>query len=158
DAKPGPEREKYSLSSFGAVFAKVRVDPDLGTIRVAHIAGVYDVGRVINPKTTRSQLIGGIGFGIGMALSEETLYDPRTGHVVTRGLGDYHVPSMADTPTITVETLDIADPHIPGPGARGMGEIGVVGTTAAITNAVYHATGVRRRELPLTPAKMMAGA
>lgn len=155
EAKPGSEREKYSLSSFGAVFAKVRCDPELGTIRVAHIAGVYDIGRVINPKTTRSQLIGGIHFAIGMALSEETLYDPRNGHVVTRGLSDYHIPSMADCPDITVEMLDIPDPHIPGPGARGMGEIGIVGTAAAITNAVYHATGVRHRALPLTPAKMI---
>ncbi|MBC8104170.1 MAG: xanthine dehydrogenase family protein molybdopterin-binding subunit [Cytophagales bacterium] len=155
EAKPGPEREAFSFSSFGAVFAKVRVDPELGTVRIAQVAGVYDVGRVINPKTTRSQLHGGIGFGIGMALTEETIYDSRTGRAVIRDLADYHIPSMADTPLITVETLDIADPQIPGPGARGLGEIGIVGTAAAITNAVYHATGIRYRSLPLTPAKMV---
>ncbi|MBC8141134.1 MAG: xanthine dehydrogenase family protein molybdopterin-binding subunit, partial [Armatimonadetes bacterium] len=156
-AKPGAEREKHSISSFGALFAKVRVDPELGTIRVQHIVGVFDIGRVINPQTAESQFHGGIGFGIGMALCEETVYDPRNGRAAMRGLADYHVPSMADTPRITVEALNIPDPQIQGPGARGLGEIGIVGTAAAITNAVYHATGMRHRELPLTPTRMIAG-
>lgn len=154
-AKPGEEREKYSFYSFGAVFVKVRVDEPTGTIRLARLCAVYDVGRLMNPKTAHSQIIGGVMMGLGAALMEETQYDPRTGRAVVRNLADYHVPSLADTPDITVEWLNIPDPHISELGARGIGEIGCVGTPAAITNAVYHATGQRLRSLPLTPDKLL---
>ncbi|WP_022825092.1 xanthine dehydrogenase family protein molybdopterin-binding subunit [Hymenobacter norwichensis] len=155
EAKPGDEREKYSFYSFGAVFVKVRVDELTGTIRVAQLCAVYDVGRLMNPKTAHSQIIGGVAMGLGAALMEETHYDPHNGRAVVRNLADYHVPSMADTPNIQVEWLNIPDPHISELGARGIGEIGCVGTPAAITNAVYHATGRRFRSLPLTPDKIL---
>ncbi|SFQ53607.1 xanthine dehydrogenase family protein molybdopterin-binding subunit [Hymenobacter arizonensis] len=154
-AKPGEEKEKYSFYSFGAVFAQVRVDEASGSIRVARLCAVYDVGRLMNPKTAHSQLIGGIAMGLGATLMEATHYDPRNGRAVVRNLADYHVPSMADTPDIAVEWLNIPDPHISELGARGIGEIGCVGTPAAITNAVFHATGQRLRSLPLTPDKLM---
>jgi xanthine dehydrogenase YagR molybdenum-binding subunit len=155
EAKPGDEREKYSFYSFGAVFVKVRVDELTGTIRVAQLCAVYDVGRLMNPKTAHSQIIGGVAMGLGAALMEETHYDPHNGRAVVRNLADYHVPSMADTPNIQVEWINIPDPHISELGARGIGEIGCVGTPAAITNAVYHATGRRFRSLPLTPDKVL---
>ena len=154
-AKPGEEREKYSFYSFGAVFAQVRVDEASGSIRVARLCGIYDVGRLMNPKTAHSQLMGGMAMGMGAALMEATHYDPRNGRAVVRNLADYHVPSMADTPDLLVECLNIPDPHISELGARGIGEIGCVGTAAAITNAVFHATGQRQRSLPLTPDKVL---
>jgi len=154
-AKPGEERDKYSFYSFGALFAQVRVDEASGSIRVARLCGVYDVGRLMNPQTARSQIIGGMTMGLGAALTEATHYDPRNGRAVVRNLADYHVPSMADTPDIQVEWLNIPDPHISELGARGIGEIGCVGTAAAITNAVFHATGRRLRSLPLTPDKVL---
>ncbi|RAK62374.1 xanthine dehydrogenase family protein molybdopterin-binding subunit [Hymenobacter edaphi] len=154
-AKPGEEREKYSFYSFGAVFAQVRVDEASGTLRVARLCGVYDVGRLMNPKTAHSQIIGGMAMGLGATLMEATHYDARTGRAVVRNLADYHVPSMADTPDMQVEWLGIPDPHISELGARGIGEIGCVGTAAAITNAVFHATGRRLRSLPLTPDKLV---
>ncbi|RAK70047.1 xanthine dehydrogenase family protein molybdopterin-binding subunit [Hymenobacter edaphi] len=153
--KPGEEREQYSFYSFGAVFVKVRVDEASGSIRLARLCAVYDVGRLMNPKTAHSQIIGGVMMGLGATLMEETQYDQRTGRAVVRNLADYHVPSLADTPDITVEWLGIPDPHISELGARGIGEIGCVGTPAAITNAVYHATGQRLRSLPLTPDKLL---
>jgi xanthine dehydrogenase YagR molybdenum-binding subunit len=154
-AKPGAEREQYSFYSFGAVFAKVRVDEASGSIRVAQLCAVYDVGRLMNPQTAHSQFIGGMAMGLGATLMEATHYDARNGRAVVRNLADYHVPSMADTPDIIVETLNIPDPHISELGARGIGEIGCVGTPAAITNAVFHATGKRLRSLPLTPDKLL---
>jgi xanthine dehydrogenase YagR molybdenum-binding subunit len=154
-AKPGDERKQYSFYSFGAVFAKVRVDEASGAVRVAQLAGVYDIGRLMNPRTVRSQLLGGLAMGLGAALLEATHYDERNGRPVVRNLADYHVPSMADTPDIVVEWLDIPDPHISELGARGIGEIGCVGTPAAITNAIYNATGQRMRSLPVTPDKLV---
>ena len=154
-AKPGEEKEKYSFYSFGAVFAQVRVDEASGSIRVARLCAVYDAGRLMNPKTAHSQIIGGMAMGVGATLMEATHYDPRNGRAVVRNLADYHVPSCADTPDMTVEWLNIPDPYISELGARGIGEIGCVGTPAAITNAVFHATGRRLRSLPLTPDKLM---
>ena len=154
-AKPGEEKDKYSFYSFGAVFAQVRVDEASGSIRVARLCSVYDAGRLMNPKTAHSQIIGGMAMGVGATLMEATHYDPRNGRAVVRNLADYHVPSCADTPDMTVEWLNIPDPYISELGARGIGEIGCVGTPAAITNAVFHATGRRLRSLPLTPDKLM---
>jgi xanthine dehydrogenase YagR molybdenum-binding subunit len=155
ESGPGEEREKFSFFSFGAVFAKVRVDEETGTIRVDNLAAVYDGGRVMNPKTARSQFIGGMTFSMGLTLMEATEYDPNNGRAVIRNLADYHIPCMADTPEFAIEWLDIPDPHINELGARGFGEIGMVGTPAAITNAVFHATGKRLRSLPLTPDKLI---
>lgn len=149
------EEEKFSSHSFGAMFAEVRVDPDFGEVRVSRYTGVFGVGRAMNIKTTRSQLIGGIVMGIGMGLMEETVYDPNFARVVNHDLAEYHVPVNADIPDIDVVVVDEFDPHASPIGAKGVGEIGIVGTAAAIANAVYHATGVRVRELPITPDKLL---
>jgi xanthine dehydrogenase YagR molybdenum-binding subunit len=154
-AKRGDEKEQYAFHSFGAVFAEVHVDADLGTIRVARIVGVYDVGRVLNAKTARSQLIGGIVWGVGAALEEATLLDARYGRFVNGNLAEYHVPVNADIGAIDVTVLDFPDPRFNSLGARGIGEIGITGVVAAIGNAVYHATGVRVRDLPITLDKVM---
>ncbi len=155
--KPEQDRDmdKYSFHSFGAQFCRVRVDPELGTVRLTHFVSVMDVGTILNPKTARNQIMGGIGFGIGMALSEETAYDPRNGRPVARNLADYHVAAHADVPDIQVEFLNIPDPHLNRLGARGVGEIGTTGVAAAIANAIFNATGKRLRELPLTPDKVI---
>jgi xanthine dehydrogenase YagR molybdenum-binding subunit len=113
------------------------------------------VGRVINPKTTRSQIIGGVVWGVGMALLEETLIDPRTGRYVNADLAEYHVPVNADVGVIDATLVDEDDPHVSPIGAKGAGEIGITGVAASIANAVYHATGVRVRELPITLDKLL---
>jgi xanthine dehydrogenase YagR molybdenum-binding subunit len=153
--QPGRELEKFSFHSFGVQFAKVRVDPSLGTIRVAQMVSVFDVGRVINAKTARSQAYSGITQGIGMALMEQTVYDSRNGAIVSDSLADYLVPVNADIPEIDVTFLDIPDFNISSIGARGIGEITITGVAPAIANAVYHATGVRVRELPITIEKLL---
>jgi xanthine dehydrogenase YagR molybdenum-binding subunit len=149
------DKEKHSFYSFGSHFVEVRVDPDLGTIRVGRVVSAFDVGRVLNLKTARSQALGGVVMGIGMALLEETVRDPKTGRIVTRNLADYRVPVNADVPGIEVLFVNIPDPFISVNGARGIGEIGITGISAAIANAVYHATGKRVRDLPITPEKIL---
>ena len=145
--------KQYAFHSFGAQFAEVWVDEDLGTIRVKRFTSVQDVGRIMNEKTARSQIIGGVIFGIGAALMEATEYDKRWGNPVTRTLADYHVPVHLDIPPIDVHFIGKPDPHISPIGARGIGEIGITGVSAAIANAVFNATGKRFRDLPLTPDK-----
>src|SRR5262249_242283 len=152
---PGAEQVKFSFHSFGAQFVKVRVDEDLGTVRVMKVVSVFDVGRVINAKTARSQAFSGIIQGIGMALMEETIYDRRRGTIVTGSLGEYLVPVNADVPEIDVTFLDNPDFNISSVGARGIGEITITGVAPAIANAVYHATGVRVRDLPITIEKLL---
>jgi xanthine dehydrogenase YagR molybdenum-binding subunit len=147
-----PDRSYYS---FGAQFVKVRVDMELGQIRLEKMLGVYGAGRILNAKTARSQMLGGMIWGIGMALHEETLYDPNNGRVVSRNLADYHVPSCADSPDIQVEWITEEDTMMSPIGAKGVGELGVVGVAAAIANAVYNATGKRIREFPLLPEKLL---
>ena len=155
DAETDHDDEKYSFHSFGAQFCKLRVDEEMGTIRLLDWASVMDVGRILNHRTARSQVLGGVGYGIGMALSEETLYDPNTARPYTRNLADYHVAVNADMPRIQVDFVEVPDPHINSLGCRGLGEIGIVGVPAAIGNAVFNATGKRLRELPLTPDKFV---
>ena len=147
--------KQYELHSFGAIFAEVRVDLDTGVVRVPRLVGVFDVGRVINPRTACSQLRGAMIAGLGGALTEEGYFDPNNGRAVVRNLADYHIPSHADVPEITVETLDIPDPHMGDLGARGLGEIGTNNVPAAIGNALFNATGKRLRNLPLTPERVM---
>jgi xanthine dehydrogenase YagR molybdenum-binding subunit len=153
-ARPGAEQQQYSMHAFGSVFAEVRVDPDLGEIRVARIVGAYGVGRVLNAKTARSQLAGGIIYGIAMALHEQTAIDPRTGRYVNADLSEYLVPVNADVGSIDIILVDEDDPHVDAIGVKGIGEIGTTGVAAAIANAVYHATGVRVRDLPVTLDKV----
>jgi xanthine dehydrogenase YagR molybdenum-binding subunit len=156
NAKPGDAYQKLAFFSFGAVFAEVRVDPDLGEVRVTRVVGIYDVGKVLNPMLARSQILGGITFGIGMALMEATIPDAPTGRMVNANLAEYHVPVSTDVPAdFVVEFLDVPDPNMAADGARGVGEIGIVGTPAAIANAVFHATGKRIRDLPITPDKLV---
>jgi xanthine dehydrogenase YagR molybdenum-binding subunit len=155
EAKPGDETQQYSMHAFGAVFAEVRVDPDLGVVRLARMVGAYGVGRVLNPKMARSQLIGGITFGIGMALMEHTILDPRNGRYVNADIAEYHIPVHADVPPIDILFADERDEHVDPIGVKGIGEIGMTGVAAAIANAVFHATGARIRDLPITLDKLL---
>jgi xanthine dehydrogenase YagR molybdenum-binding subunit len=141
--------------SFGAVFAEVSVDRGLGMTRVNRVVAVYDVGRIVNRQTARSQFIGGIVWGISLALYEETEVDWRYGRIANANLADYHVPVNADIGEIDASALDIPDYKLDSVGARGLGEIGITGTGAAISNAIFHATGKRVRDLPITPDKLL---
>lgn len=154
-AEQGDEKKRYAMQAFGAVFVEVHVDPELGTVRVPRIVGSYGVGRVINRKTTHSQLMGGIVWGIGMGLMEKTEMDWRVGRAVNANLADYHVPVNADIGDIEIIVVDEQDKHINELGTKGVGEIGITGVAAAIANAIYHATGKRIRDLPITPDKLI---
>jgi xanthine dehydrogenase YagR molybdenum-binding subunit len=155
ESKPDEAAEKFSMHSFGAVFVEVHVDTDLGEIRVPRIVATYGVGQLLNEKTGRSQLMGGIVWGVGMALLEKSEYDPRTGRIVNANLGEYHVPVNADIGTIDITVLDEKEDKINALGVKGIGEIGITGVAAAIANAVFHATGKRVRDLPITLDKVM---
>jgi len=156
DSKPGDASQRFSMHAFGAVFVEVAVDPDLGQSRVRRIVGAYGAGRIVNPKTTRSQCIGGMIGGIGMALMEHAVVDPRNGRVPNANLAEYPVPVHADAPPVMdVIFVEEHDPHINPLGAKGVGEIAMVGVAPAITNAIYHATDKRIRELPVTPDKLL---
>lgn len=141
--------ESFSMHAFGAVFVEVSVDPDVGTIRVRRVLGVYAAGRIVNPLLARSQCIGGMVGGIGMALMERTALDPRDGRPVNAHMADYLVPVNLDIPDLDVVLLDEHDPHVNPLGVKGLGEISLVGIAPAIGNAVYHATGTRVRTLPI---------
>jgi xanthine dehydrogenase YagR molybdenum-binding subunit len=151
----GDKKKQYAMHSFGAHFTAVRIDPMLGEIRVTRMLGVYGAGRILNPKTARSQMIGGMIGGIGMALMEKTVIDPNQGRIVNANFSDYLIPVHADVPDIEVVFVDEHDPHVNFLGTKGIGELSIVGVAAAITNAVYHATGRRIRELPITPDKLL---
>lgn len=151
----GEKDESKGFQSFGAQFCEVKIDPDLPLVRVTRFVSVMDCGRVINPKTGGNQIVGGIVMGIGMALEEETVYDPATGLPVTRNLADYHVPVNADIHVIEPYFVGEPDFAFNPMGARGMGEIGNTGTAAAVANAVFHATRKRVRDLPITLDKLI---
>jgi xanthine dehydrogenase YagR molybdenum-binding subunit len=148
------DRRRWVKAASGAQFCEVRVDPDTGEVRVSRWVGVFDIGTVINAKTASSQLRGGIVMGIGMALSEETLVDPRTGRIMNPSLAEYHVPVHADIPAIEVSCLGEPDPTMPL-GLVGAGEVGITGVAAAVANAIHHATGKRVRDLPITLDKLL---
>jgi xanthine dehydrogenase YagR molybdenum-binding subunit len=146
---PGSERQRYAMHAFGAVFVEVAIDPELATIRARRAVGAYAAGRIVNPRLARSQCIGGMVGGIGMALMERTLLDPRDGDVATASLVDYPVPLNLDIGTLEAEFVEEDDPHVNPLGVKGVGEIALVGVAPAIANAVFHATGRRVRRLPI---------
>jgi xanthine dehydrogenase YagR molybdenum-binding subunit len=149
------DAKNFSSFSFGAQFAEVHVDADLGQIRVARMTGVFAAGKILNAKTARSQFMGGMVWGISMALLEGAIYDPRLGRIVNNNLAEYHVPTNADVGNIDGAWVEEDDPHVSPIGAKGIGEIGITGSVAAIVNAIYHATGTRVRDLPVTPDKLL---
>ncbi len=155
DEKEKAERKDHSTHAFGAHFIEVKVDPDFGEVRVSRVVSAFAAGKILNRKTARSQFIGGIVWGLGLALHEHTERDPRTSRVVTKDLADYHVPVHADVPDMDIVMVDEVDPYVNEIGAKGVGEIGIVGVGAAIANAVYHATGKRVRSLPITLDKLL---
>ncbi|MEA2689973.1 MAG: xanthine dehydrogenase YagR molybdenum-binding subunit [Candidatus Eremiobacteraeota bacterium] len=155
DVGQNPEAERYSMHAFGAQFAEVRVDADTGEVRVPRLLGVFAVGRVINAKTGRSQLIGGMTMGLSMALHEETILDPRYGHFANHDFAEYHIATNADTLGVEAHWIEEDDPHVNPMGAKGIGEVGITGTAAAIANAVHHATGIRVRDLPIRLDKLL---
>jgi len=149
------ERSKYSHLTHSAVFAEVKVDEQLGVIRVTRVVSAVAAGRILNPKLASSQILGAVVGGIGMALHEETVTDHRFGRFMSHNLADYHVPVNADVHAIDVIFVEEKDDEINPLGVKGVGEIGIVGTAAAVANAVYHATGKRVRDLPITLDKLM---
>ena len=149
-------RTRYSAYTHSAVFAEVRVDDELGVLRVTRIVNAVAAGRILNPKTARSQVIGGVIWGIGMALHEETFTDHNLGRFMNHNFGEYHVPVNADIDDINVIFVTEHDDKASPLGVKGLGEIGIVGTAAAIANAIYHATGKRIRNLPITIDKLLA--
>ena len=156
ESRPSPERQKYALLAHGAQFVEVKVDPDIGNVRVTRAIEVTACGKIINPKASHSQEIGGVVWGIGMALQEATEIDHRYGRIMNPNLQHYHVPVNADIHEIETIFVEEDDKVVNPLGVKGMGELGMVGIPAAITNAVFHATGSRIRDLPITPEKLLS--
>jgi xanthine dehydrogenase YagR molybdenum-binding subunit len=157
-AAAGPDTQKqsqYARNSHSAIFAEVKVDQDLGTIRVTRVVSAVAAGRILNPKTARSQVMGAIVWGIGMALEEESVMDQNFGRFINHNLAEYHVPVNADAHEIDVIFVEENDSIVNPLGVKGLGEIGIVGVAAAIANAVFHATGKRIRDLPITLDKLL---
>jgi xanthine dehydrogenase YagR molybdenum-binding subunit len=154
-SKPNDEMRKYSAYSHSVHFVRVLVHPATGVVHINRVVSVADSGKVISEKTAASQMIGGVTGGIGMALMEEGVVDHRFGRWVNNNLADYHVPVHADVPHIETVFVNKPDPILNPMGAKGMGEIALIGFAAAVANAVYHATGKRVRDLPITPDKLL---
>jgi xanthine dehydrogenase YagR molybdenum-binding subunit len=142
-------QSNYAMHAHGAVFAEVKVDPDLGQIRVSRLVGAFAAGRVINPRMVQSQIFGGMIWGLSFALHEEAIMDRRSGRTLNANLGEYHVPVNADVPPMEALMIEEHDPHVNALGIKGVGEIGVTGSAGAVANAVWHATGVRVRRFPI---------
>lgn len=155
DAKPPANANDYSSHSFNANFAEVWVNESTGMVKIPRFVAVTAAGKILNPKTSRSQIIGGVIWGIGMALTEESLLDPRYGHFVTRSFADYHIPSNLDIGEIETIFIDEEDKYVNKMGVKGIGEVGIVGVAAAVANAIFNATGKRVRNLPITPDKLI---
>jgi xanthine dehydrogenase YagR molybdenum-binding subunit len=157
EIEPGRTAEAVRQATFGAFFAEVAVNVVTGETRLRRMHGSFAAGRILNAKTARSQCFGGMTFGIGMALTEELIHDPRDGHIVNRDLAEYHLPVNADVPHLTVNLLDERDAWANPIQSKGIGELGICGAGAAIVNAIYDATGVRVRDLPATLDKVLPG-
>jgi xanthine dehydrogenase YagR molybdenum-binding subunit len=152
-ATPNDDK-KHARNTHSAIFAEVKIDEQIGIIRVTRVVSAVAGGRIISPKTAHSQIMGGVVWGIGMALHEETLLDHNFGRIMNANIAEYHVPVNADVQDIKVIFVDEPDDLINPLGTKGLGEIGIVGVAAAIANAVYHATGKRVRDLPITLDKL----
>jgi xanthine dehydrogenase YagR molybdenum-binding subunit len=148
--------DHFSHAGFGAHFAELGVDRDTGEVRVRRMLGVFAAGRILNPRTGRSQMVGGMTWGIGAALTEENQVDLRYGSFVNQGLASYHTPVNADVGAMDVVFLDEDDPHGNPLGSKGIGELGICGAGAAVINAIHNATGARIRAFPSTPDKLLA--
>jgi xanthine dehydrogenase YagR molybdenum-binding subunit len=157
DIAPGQTLKDYSQQSYGAHFAEVGVDADTGEIRLRRMLGVFTIGRVLNEKTARSQMLGGMTFGVGAALMEEAVVDPRFGMFVNHDLAEYHVPVDADIVELDAILLPELDDKSTPLKTKGAGELGICGAGAAVANAVYNACGVRIRDYPLTLDKVLGG-
>jgi xanthine dehydrogenase YagR molybdenum-binding subunit len=155
EIKPQLDPKKSSCHSFGAVFVEVAIDPGPRSRENSPGVAMYDVGKIMNEKLAKSQFIGGIVWGISLALLEDTNVDSRNGRIMNANLADYHVPVNADIGEIDISAIDVPDLQLDSLGARGIGEIGITGTGAAVANAIFHATGKRIRELPITPDKLL---
>ena len=149
--------EDHASYAFGAQFVEVRVHADTGELRVPRLLGVFAAGRIVNPRTARSQFVGGMTMGLSMALHENSVWDPRVGQVANHDLAEYHVTVNADVGDVQAHWLDEHDPYVNAMGTKGIGEIGIVGTAAAVVNAVHRATGVRVRHLPVSLDKLLTG-
>ena len=149
-------RRHHAMQAHGAVFAEVKVDPDLGQIRVTRLVGAFAAGRIINPRLVRSQYFGGMIWGVSFALHESASVDRRTGRIMNANLGEYHVPVNADVPSLEALLVEEDDAYVNALGIKGVGEIGITGTAGAIANAVWHATGVRVRKFPVRIEPIMA--
>jgi xanthine dehydrogenase YagR molybdenum-binding subunit len=145
----------YSGYSHSAIFVEVKIDEELGIVRVTRVVNAVASGTILNPKTARSQILGGVVFGIGMALAEESMLDHNLGRFMNHNLAEYHVPVNADIHDIDVIFVSEHDDKLNPMGIKGLGEIGIVGTAAAIGNAIYHATGKRVRDYPITVDKLL---
>ena len=145
-----PKAKQYSLHSYGCHFAEVEWEPEIARLRVSRVASVFDCGRIINKGAGTNQMLGAVVMGLGMSLFEETVHDHRTGQPINNNFADYIVPTIADLPDLDITFLDYPDYIVNEYGARGIGEIGITGVAAALANAVYHATGKRVRDLPIT--------
>jgi xanthine dehydrogenase YagR molybdenum-binding subunit len=157
DVDQAARDQEHAAYAFGAQFAEARVDADTGEIRVPRLLGVFAAGRIINPRTGRSQLLGGMTMGLSMALFENSVFDDRIGQVANHDLAEYHVAVNADVADLQAHWIHEHDPYVNAMGSKGIGEIGITGTAAAVANAVWHATGVRVRDLPVTLDKVLAG-
>ncbi|HEX9468894.1 MAG TPA: xanthine dehydrogenase family protein molybdopterin-binding subunit, partial [Bradyrhizobium sp.] len=155
---PDPAAQSvYAMHAHGAVFAEVKVDPDLGQIRVTRLVGAFAAGRVINPRLVRSQIFGGMIWGMSFALHEEAIIDRRSGRIINANLSEYHVPVNADVPSLEALMIDEHDPHVNALGIKGVGEIGITGSAGAVANAVWHATGIRLRRFPIRIEELVMG-
>lgn len=150
-------QSQYAMHAHGAVFAEVKVDPELGQIRATRMVGAFAAGRIINPLMVQSQLYGGMIWGLSFALHEEAVMDKRSGRILNANLAEYHVPVNADVPPMEVITVDEHDPHVNPLGIKGVGEIGITGSAGAIANAVFHATGIRVRNFPIKIDELVMG-
>jgi xanthine dehydrogenase YagR molybdenum-binding subunit len=156
---PDPAAQSnYAMHAHGAVFAEVKVDPDLGQIRVTRMVGAFAAGRVINPRLVRSQIFGGMIWGVSFALHEQAVVDRRSGRILNANLADYHVPVNADVPSLEALMIEEHDAYVNALGIKGVGEIGITGSAGAVANAVWHATGIRVRRFPIAIDELITPA